>query len=218
LKLAKALRESWKANIHAALATLGRDGKMTSVCQIEDNMSTVLLPSSHSMFLASKRSYGDFLQLHPGGTQTTLGPEKQRTKYFLISEAVSNENTNTILTELALDLLEDLKLFPDMENLHLLLDRHTTGWNKTMISFWQLVCDRQILKKVETQTHHPGHHINNLDHTNGVTSRAYVRDSKRSFLGISNISDAVTAFQKASDSFKVCPFCRARFQGRLCGN
>ena len=205
LQLAKDLRENWKAHIHAALARLGREGKMTSVCKIEDNMGSVLLPSSHSMFLESKRSYGDFLQLHPGGTQTTLGPDKQRTKYFLISEAVSNENTNTILTELALDLLEDLKTFPDMEDLHLLLDRHTTGWNKTMISFWQLVCHHQILKKVEPQTHHPGHHINNLDHTNGVTSRAYVRNSKRSFLGISNMNDAVASFQKASDSFIVCP-------------
>jgi hypothetical protein len=43
-----------------------------------------------------------------------------------------------------------------------------------------------------------------MDHQNSVTSRGYVKDSKRSFLGIANIDAAVISFQKASDSHIVC--------------
>ena len=115
LKHSEALRRYWKDSLSAGLAQRTRAGKTISVFKIEDNMSTVLLPSARVLFHQKKRSYSDFLQLHLGAIQTSsLNPIST---YFAYTEAVSNENTNTILTQLSLDLADMLREFPDVEEL-----------------------------------------------------------------------------------------------------
>ncbi|MFI5421017.1 MAG: hypothetical protein ACHQ1H_08630 [Nitrososphaerales archaeon] len=213
LDKAAALREYWKEQVNGMAAKFVATQKRTTVCKIEDNMSTLLLPSAQSLFVQKSRSYSDFLQMHMGGIQTILGPKNVRTKYFPFSEAVANENTNTILTQLATDLEGDLREFPELDTIILLLDRHTTGWNKLVVSFFQLIVDLGVLKKVLKITFDPGHHINGLDHTNSITSRAYKKASKRTFSGIVDMDSAIEVLQKASKTFCISPlFCILDFK------
>lgn len=214
LDKARSLRNHWKelvARVEAKRVLMA--GKRTSICKIEDNMSTLLLPSARSLFQQRSRSYSDFLQCHMGGIQSKLSPEKSKTTYFPFSEAVANENTNTILTQLSMDLREDLNEFRDLDTLYLLLDRHTTGWNKMVVSFYQMVVDLGILSTVVMLTFDPGHHINDLDHTNSLTSRAYVTESKRTFAGIVDMDSAIQVLSKASPTFRIVPlFCVLDFK------
>ncbi len=213
LDKSRELRDFWKEQVNDMAANFVRTQRTTTICKIEDNMSTLLLPSAHSLFVQKSRSYSDFLQCHMGGIQTILGPTNVRTKYFPFSEAVANENTNTILTELAMDLQGDLMEFPDLDAVIILLDRHTTGWNKVLVSFYQLIADLGVLKKVLMISFDPGHHINALDHTNSITSRAYKNAPKRTFAGIVDMDAAIDVLQKANKTFRICPlFCVLDFK------
>jgi hypothetical protein len=103
--------------------------------------------------------------------------------------------------------------FPDLDTVIVLLDRHTTGWNKVIVSFYQLIADLGVLKSIIMISFDPGHHINGLDHTNSITSRAYKNASKRTFAGIVDMDAAIEVLQKANKSFRIHPlFCVLDFK------
>src|SRR4051812_38924222 len=50
LKMAADLRLFWTEHVAASIARQVREGRRRDLCKIEDNMSTVLLPSSRALF------------------------------------------------------------------------------------------------------------------------------------------------------------------------
>lgn len=75
-----------------------------------------------------------------------------QTTYYAFTEALSNENMNSILT---MDLSHQRVAYPHFDTLFLLLDRHSTGWNKTTLAFFDVLVQLGVFKQVQLVTFHP---------------------------------------------------------------
>lgn len=144
------IRDYFKAAVNRLRSENDMLGYSKNIALIEDNMSTLLLPSLRRLFKSNEISYGDLLQLHIGGIlvyshRTSIQDE---TIYFPYPESVCNENANSVLTELVVVLNDLLTKLPKFDTLYLLLDRHSTGWNSYFMAFFDEICRAEILKLV----------------------------------------------------------------------